>query len=92
MLGATIDLDLLAAVLGASSLEVLEHLDLGVRQAFLAEREGSLAFRHELVRLAVAAEAGAARRAWLHRRAAELLRVAAGRASARPRPARPRGR
>ena len=88
----TIDLDLLAAVLGAAPLEVLEHLDVGVRQAFLAEREGSLAFRHELVRLAVAAEAGAARRAWLHRRAAELLRLAAGRAPARPRPARPRGR
>ena len=75
VLGATIDLDLLAAVLGSSSLDVLEHLDLGVRQAFLVEREGSLAFRHELVRLAVAAEAGAARRAWLHRRAAELLQT-----------------
>ena len=75
VLGDVIDLELLAAVLGTSSLEVLEHLDLGVRQAFLTEREGSLAFRHELVRLAVAAEAGAARRAWLHRRAAELLRA-----------------
>ena len=53
---------------------------------------GRLAFRHELVRLAVAAEASAARRAWLHRRAAEVLRVAAGRASARAGPARPRGR
>lgn len=75
VLGSSIDLDLLAAVLGSPSLEVLEHLDLGVRQAFLVEREGSLAFRHELVRLAVAAEAGSARRAWLHRRAAELLRA-----------------
>ncbi len=75
VLGAAIDLELLAAVLGVSPLEVLEHLDLGVRQAFLAERDGSLAFRHELVRLAMAAEAGAARRAWLHRQAAELLRA-----------------
>ena len=74
VLGATIDLDLLAAVLGAAPLDVLEQLDVGVRQAFLAEREGALAFRHELVRLAVAAEASAARRAWLHRRAAEVLR------------------
>ncbi len=74
VLGATIDLDLLAAVLGAAPLDVLEQLDVGVRQAFLAEREGSLAFRHELVRLAVAAGASAARRAWLHRRAAEVLR------------------
>jgi DNA-binding SARP family transcriptional activator len=75
VLGSSIDLDLLAAVLGSPSLEVLEHLDLGMRQAFLVEREGTLAFRHELVRLAVAAEAGSARRAWLHRRAADLLRT-----------------
>ncbi len=75
VLGSSMDLDLLAAVVGSPSLEVLEHLDLGVRQAFLVEREGSLAFRHDLVRLAVAAEAGSARRAWLHRRAAELLRA-----------------
>ena len=92
VLGATIDLDLLAAVLGAAPLDVLEQLDVGVRQAFLAEREGALAFRHELVRLAVAAGARRARRAWLHRRAAEVLRLATGRAAARAGPARPRGR
>ena len=74
VLGASIDLDLLAAVLEVPPLVVLEHLDVGTRQAFLAERDGSLAFRHELVRLAVAAGATAARRAWLHRRAAEVLR------------------
>jgi DNA-binding SARP family transcriptional activator len=75
VLGAPVDLDLLAAVLGAAPMDVLEQLDVGVRQAFLAEREGSLAFRHELVRLAVAAGASAARRAWLHRRAAEVLQA-----------------
>jgi DNA-binding SARP family transcriptional activator len=75
VLGATVDLDLLAAVLGAAPLDVLEHLDTGVRQAFLAERDGVLAFRHEMVRLAVAAGASATRRAWLHRRAAEALRT-----------------
>ena len=74
VLGATIDLDLLAAVLGTAPMDVLEQLDVGVRQAFLAERDGALAFRHELVRLAIAAGASAARRAWLHRRAAEVLR------------------
>ena len=74
VLGDTIDLDLLAAVLGVAPLEVLEQLDVGVRQVFLAEREGALAFRHELVRLAVAAGASTPRRAWLHRRAAEVLR------------------
>jgi DNA-binding SARP family transcriptional activator len=78
VLGATIDLDLLAAVLCAAPLEVLEQLDTGVRQAFLAERDGVLAFRHELVRLAVAAGASATRRAWLHRRAAEALRTRTG--------------
>ena len=75
VLGATIDLDLLAAVLGAAPLDVLEQLDVGARHAFLVEREGALAFRHELVRLAVAAGASAARRALLHRRAAEVLRA-----------------
>ena len=74
VLGAAIDLDLLAAVLGASPMDVLEQLDVGVRQEFLSERAGELAFRHELVRLAVAAGTSAARRAWLHRRAAEVLR------------------
>ena len=77
VLGATIDLDLLAAVLGTSPLATLDHLDVGLRQAFLVEAQGTIAFRHELVRLATAAEAGAARRAWLHRRAAELLRARA---------------
>jgi DNA-binding SARP family transcriptional activator len=81
VLGAAIDLDLLAAVLGAAPLDMLEHLDVGLRQAFLTERQGILEFRHELVRLAVAAQAGTARRAWLHRRAAELLR---GRPDANP--------
>jgi len=73
VLGATVDLDLVAEVLAVSPLEVLDHLDVGVRQAFLAERDGMLAFRHDLVRLAVVAGVTAPRRAWLHRRAAEAL-------------------
>jgi DNA-binding SARP family transcriptional activator len=73
ILGAGIDLDLLAAVADVPPLDVLGHLDTGVRQAFLTDQGGTLAFRHELVRLAVAAEAGTARRAWVHRRAAEVL-------------------
>jgi tetratricopeptide (TPR) repeat protein len=73
VLGAGIDLDLLAAVAGLPPLDVLGHLDTGVRQAFLTDQGGTLAFRHELVRLAVAADAGTARRAWVHRRAAEVL-------------------
>ena len=73
VLGAGIDLDLLAAVVGRSPIDVLTHLDTGVGQAFLTERGGVLAFRHDLVRLAVAAEVGTARRAWIHRRAADVL-------------------
>ncbi len=75
VLGVSIDLELLAAVLGVPPLEALDDLDLGVRQAFLVERHGVLAFRHELVRLALAAEARPTRRAWLHRHAAEVLRT-----------------
>ncbi|GAB3260259.1 ATP-binding protein [Nocardioides dilutus] len=73
ILGSGVDLDLLAAVAGLPPLDVLSHLDTGVRQAFLTDRGGTLAFRHELVRLAVAADAGTTRRAWVHRRAAEVL-------------------
>ena len=73
VLGTDLDLDLLAAVEGRPPLDVLAHLDTGVGQAFIDERAGTLAFRHDLVRLAVAAEVGSARRAWIHRRAAEVL-------------------
>lgn len=73
VLGPSIDLDLLAGVLGASPLDVLAHLDEGVRRAFLIEASGQLMFRHELVRAALAAEATPARRAWAHREAARLL-------------------
>ena len=73
VLGASIDLDLLAGVLGQSPLELLDHLDEGVRRAFLTERAGALVFRHELVRQAAAADANVARRAFLHREAARWL-------------------
>ncbi len=73
VLGAVIDLDLLAATLDCSPLDVLEHLDVGLRQALLVERDARLTFRHELVRLTLEAAAGLARRAWLHRRASAVL-------------------
>ncbi|WP_281689977.1 BTAD domain-containing putative transcriptional regulator [Pseudonocardia thermophila] len=75
VLGARVDLDLLASVLRSSPVRVLEHLDLGVRQSFLTEHEGGIAFRHDLVRRAVAAGVGPVRRAWLHRSAAQVLRT-----------------
>lgn len=73
VLGATIDLDLLAGVLRASPLDVLAHLDEGMRRAFLAEANGQLMFRHDLVRAALEADATTARRAWVHREATRLL-------------------
>jgi tetratricopeptide (TPR) repeat protein len=73
VLGPDVDLDLLAGVLGTPPVVVLDHLDAGLRHSFLAEARGGLRFRHDLVRAGVAAEAGATRRAWLHREAARLL-------------------
>jgi DNA-binding SARP family transcriptional activator len=73
VLGSTIDLDLLAGVLGASPVDVLGHLDEGVRRAFLTESNGRMVFRHDLVRDALVADATSARRAWVHRQAAHLL-------------------
>ena len=45
VLGAGVDLDLLAAVVGLPPIDVLAHLDTGVGQAFIDERAGTLAFR-----------------------------------------------
>ena len=73
VLGVTVDLELLAATLDRPPLDVLEHLDVGLRQDLLVEREGRLVFGRESARAELAAAAGLARRAWLHRRAAEVL-------------------
>lgn len=73
LLGPTIDLDLLAAVLRQSPLELLDHLECGVTQRILEERGSELAFRHALVREALEADVGATRRALLHREAHRVL-------------------
>lgn len=73
VLAPTIDLDLLAGLLGDPPLVLLQHLDEGERRSFLSERDGALTFRHDVVRSAVAADTTAPRRAWLHREAARLL-------------------
>ena len=73
VLGRDIDLDLLANVLELPPLTVLEHLDEGQRRSFLAERDGVMTFRHDVVREAIAGETSAARRTWLHRQAARQL-------------------
>jgi AAA ATPase domain/Bacterial transcriptional activator domain len=79
LLGSPVDLDLLAAVLQRSPLELLTHLEEGARRGLLQERAASFAFRHELVRDALAASVGAARRVVLYREAAHAL-------AARPEP------
>jgi len=50
VLGMDVDLDLLAAVLRADPIDLLDHLDQGVRLGLLEERGGSYAFRHAIVR------------------------------------------
>ncbi|MEY2453014.1 MAG: hypothetical protein QOD92_2588 [Acidimicrobiaceae bacterium] len=73
VLGTEVDVDLLAGVVGASVASLLEHLDAGVRSRLIEERGGTLSFRHELVREALAAGTTAARRAFVHREAARVL-------------------
>lgn len=75
LLGATVDLDLLSAVLKASPLELLNHLEEGLRRGLLEERASTFGFRHELVREALAADVGAARRMVVHREAARALSI-----------------
>ncbi len=73
MLGADIDLDLLAAVLRTSPVELLDHLEQGLRRGLLRESAGGFEFRHDLVREALAAAATASRRALAHREAGRAL-------------------
>ncbi|GAA3629475.1 hypothetical protein GCM10022236_34710 [Microlunatus ginsengisoli] len=73
VLGPRIDLELLAGVLDTPALTVLDHLDEGVRRAFLVEHDAVLTFRHDLIRSAVAADTGGTRRSWIHRRAAAII-------------------
>src|SRR5439155_18708953 len=64
ILGAAVDVDLLAAVLNTSVTTLLEHIDAGVGAHLI---DGSLHFRHDLVREALVADTNAARRAFVHR-------------------------
>ncbi len=73
VMGSDLDLDLIAAVLGRPLLELMDDCEVAVRQQFLAEENGQLQFRHELVRDALAASASAGRSALLHRQAGRVL-------------------
>jgi len=73
VLGSTVDVALLARVLRTDPIRVIDHLEQGTRLALLEERQAAFVFRHEIVREAMAANAGGLRRAWLHREAALSL-------------------
>ncbi|HEX3606990.1 MAG TPA: BTAD domain-containing putative transcriptional regulator [Candidatus Dormibacteraeota bacterium] len=73
VLGPELDLEVLAATLCLTPITLLDHLEEGVRRRLLSERGGGFAFHHELVREALVADTGSARRALLHREAARLL-------------------
>jgi class 3 adenylate cyclase/DNA-binding SARP family transcriptional activator len=81
VVGSSVDLDLLAAVLQAPPVELLDHLEEGVRRALLVEEGFAFAFRHPLVREALASGTSASRRALIHR---ETARALGARASADP--------
>jgi DNA-binding SARP family transcriptional activator len=73
IVGPEVDLDLLAGVLRSPAVELLDHLEEGVRRGFLVERRDTFAFRHELVREALVAGTPGPRRAFVHREAGRLL-------------------
>ncbi len=73
LLGPTIDLELVAAVLKHVPLEVLGHLEDGARRRLLAETSAGFTFRHDLIREALAAGVGESRRTLIHREAARVL-------------------
>jgi len=73
VLGSPVDVDVLARVLKVDPIPLLGTLETGIRLNLLEERDGSYAFRHEIVREALEASVGSPRRALLHRNAARLL-------------------
>ena len=73
LIGAELDVDLLATVLGRPLVDLLNDAEQAVAKQFLVERDGRLSFRHELVREALAASATAGRAALLHRQAGRVL-------------------
>jgi DNA-binding SARP family transcriptional activator/tetratricopeptide (TPR) repeat protein len=73
VLGTIVDVDVLARVLRVDPIPLLGRLETGMRLHLLEERDGSYAFRHEIVREALETSVGSPRRALLHRNAARIL-------------------
>jgi DNA-binding SARP family transcriptional activator len=78
VLGASVDIDVLAAVLRTDPLRLLEDLDVGVRLALLEPRDGAYGFRHAVVREILDTSTASPRRALLHREAARVLSALPG--------------
>ena len=81
VIGPPIDLDLLATVLRQPAIWVLDGMEAAAARGLLVEATGTFAFRHDLVRAALAEGASAGRIALLHREASRAL---AARADADP--------
>jgi tetratricopeptide (TPR) repeat protein len=73
VIGPTLDIDLLAALLGRPAVELLDDAERAAARQLLAGGDGTFVFRHELVRDALAATATAGRAALLHRQAGRVL-------------------
>ncbi|MEA2829005.1 MAG: hypothetical protein QOG43_3444 [Actinomycetota bacterium] len=79
VLGPDCDLELIAQVAATPAVDVLDHLEAAARAGLVVERGSRFRFRHQLIREALEAATGAARRALVHQQAARAL-------AARPRP------
>jgi DNA-binding CsgD family transcriptional regulator len=73
VLGTSIDVDLLAAVLDMPVLRLSAALTAGTRAGLLVETDQQPRFRHDLIRQVLAGEVTAAAAAVLHSRAAQVL-------------------
>ena len=74
VIGARLDLDLLAAVLHRPVIDLLGDVEQAVDHRLLVDKGGAFWFRHELVRAALVASTTASRRAVLHRESSRVLR------------------
>jgi len=79
VLGPDCDLELVSQVARTPVADILDHLESAARAGLITERGGRFEFRHQLIREALEAATGAARRALFHQQAARAL-------AGRPRP------
>ena len=73
VLGPDCDLELVAQVARTPVADVLTHLEHAARAGIITERGSRFEFRHQLIREALEAATGAARRALFHQQAARAL-------------------